>query len=317
MRFVKSNFSKSNLIAAAVIAFGLIGVYLSSGFAEKNRAPLPAGFADEDLALQGARLKGFAFGFEGLLADWYWVRSLQYIGEKVVKDRDKNSKFNLENLRPLNPRLLYPLLDNAATLDPRFTDIYSYGAIVLPAVDARQAVMLAEKGIENNPDKWRLYEQLGYIHWRLGEYEKSAEVYARGSKIEGAPMFMRVMASKMLTAGGDRETARAIYRQMFENAPDRQVKDNAALQLSEIDSLYERDAIQTALQVFKEKSGRCANAWREILPLLQTVKLPENKNLRVDAGGKLVDPSGAPYVLDKENCAVKLDTEKTKIPYMK
>lgn len=311
---MKVNYLESNIIAAAVIVFGLVGVYLSSGFVERNRPALPEGFADEDLSLQGARLRGFSLGFEGLLADWYWMRSLQYIGQKVVADRDKNANFDLENLKPLNPRLLYPLLDNAATLDPRFTAVYSYGAIVLPAIDSEQAVKLIQKGIENNPNQWRLYEQLGYIYWRLGDYGKAAETYSNGARIDGSPPFMKIMASKMLTAGGDRETARAIYEQMLAAAPDQQVKDNAALHLSQLDSLYERDAIRAGLQNFKEKNNRCANNWREILPLLQTVKLPQNKSLRIDAANNLVDPSSAPYILDRENCDVKLDAAKTKIP---
>ncbi len=309
-----SIFSVFHFPFSIIIALGLVGVFLLSGFTERARPPLPDGYADEDLALQGARLKGFSPGFEGLLADWYWVRSLQYIGGKVVKYNDKNENFNLENLKPLNPRLLYPLLDNAATLDPRFTAVYSYGAIVLPAIDRQQAIKLAEKGIENNPEKWRLYEQLGYIYWRLEDYEKAADVYRRGSKVEGAPTFMKVMATNMQTAGGDRATARAVYEQMLASESDKQIRNNADLQLLRLDSLDERDAIRAALQDFKEKNNRCAANWREILPILRTAKLPGNRSLHIDAANNLVDPSGAPYLLDREVCDVKLDEAKSKIP---
>lgn len=305
---------KPTITAIAVIIFGFAGVFALSGFIEKNRPAPPAGIEDEDLALQGARLKGFALGSEGLIADWYWIQALQYIGEKVVRDRETNTNFNLENLNSLNPRLLYPLLDNAATLDPHFTAVYSYGAVILPAIDPQQAVKLTEKGIENNPNEWRLYEHLGYIYWRLGDYEKAADVYKAGAKISGAPPFMLMMASKMKSAGGDRETARAIYEQMLAESTDRQVKDNAALHLLELDSQDERDAIRAALQNFREKTNRCPANWRELLPLLQTVKLRRGKSFRVDKAGNLVDPGSAPYVLDKENCDVRLDEKTTKIP---
>lgn len=305
--------SKFNIVAAIVIVFGLAGVFFASDFVERSRPALPANYADEDLSLQGARLKGFSFGFEGLLADWYWMRSLQYIGEKVVADRERNERFDLENLGRLNPRLLYPLLDNATTLDPKFVAAYSYGAVVLPAIDGEQAVKLVEKGIANNPNEWRLYEQLGYIFWRKNDYERAADAYARGARVDGAPVFLKVMASKMLTAGGDRATARSIYEQMLVAAPDRQVKDNAAMHLAQLDSLDERDALGAALQSFKQKNNRCASAWREILPLLQTAKLPNGRKFRVDAGGNVVDPSGAPYLLDAETCAAKPDEARTKI----
>jgi len=312
---MKLDRTKQTILALAVMVFGFAGVFLLSGFIEKNRPTLPEGFTDEDLALQSAKLKGFSLGFEGLIADWYWMQALQYIGEKVVKDRETNKKLNLENLNGLNPRLLFPLLDNAATLDPQFIAVYSYGAVVLPAIDPQQAIKLTEKGIESNPHEWRLYEKLGYIYWRLGDYERAAAAYEMGAKIPQAAQFMLIMATKMKSAGGDRETARAIYEQMLAESGDRQVRDNAALHLGELDSQDERDAIRSALQTFKTKTNRCANNWREILPLLQPVKLPNNKNFRADNAGNIVDPSGAPYLLDKENCDVKLDEAKTKIPF--
>jgi len=306
--------SKQTFIAIAVIICGLAGVFRLSDSVEKARPALPETYADEDLQLQGARLKGFAFGFEGLLADWYWVRSLQYIGAKIVKNQDANEDLNLENLSSLNPRLLYPLLDNAATLDPRFIAVYSYGAIVLPAIDLQQAIALTKKGIENNPNEWQLYAQLGYIYWRFGDYENAAAVYETGARIAGAPAFMQMMAAKMKTEGADRATARAIYEQMLAASSDEQTRETAALHLLQLDSLDERDAVRAALQNFKTQTSRCANNWREILPLLQTTKLPNGKNFRVDASNNLVDPSGAPYVLDEQICEAKLDAAKTKIP---
>ena len=115
------------MIALAVIVFGFTAVFGLSSFLEKNRVSLPESYEDEDLSLQGKRLKGYALGFEGLLADWYWMRSLQYIGDKVVNS--KAEVLSIDNLRPLNPRLLYPLLDNATDLDPKFITAYSLSLI--------------------------------------------------------------------------------------------------------------------------------------------------------------------------------------------
>ena len=118
----------------------------------------------------------------------------------------------------------------------------------------------------------------------------------------------------MKTEGGSRATARTIYEQMRDESPDEQIRNNAALRLLQFDSLDERDAIQKALNNFKTKNNRCAKNWREIIPLLQMEKLPNGKDFQIDTDENLVDPSGAPYILDEQNCAVKLDEEKTKIP---
>lgn len=299
-------------IAAIIFGFGLI--FVLSDFIESHRPNVSESFTDQDLALQGGKLKGYALGFEGLIADWYWIQSLQYVGDKILKGRKEGKEINLENLKPLNPRLLYPLLDNAADLDPHFLAVYSYGAIVLPAIDAEQAIQITEKGIANNPNEWRLYQHLGYIYWRLGNFEKAAETYEKGAKIPGTPPFFQLMAARMKTQGGSRETARALYQQMLAEAPDSRTKEVARIRISQLDSLDERDAIRAVLHRFKEKNNRCANNWSEILPLLKSFKLPNGKDFRIDKSNNLVDPSDAPYILDKEACDIKLDAAKTKIP---
>lgn len=308
----KKTFGASFLSLVAAIVFGFAAIYFLSGFLEQTRPALPENYADQDLALQGARLKGFALGFEGLIADWYWMQSLQYLGDKIVKNPD--AKISLDNLNALNPRLLYPYLDNATTLDPKFISVYEFGATVLPAIDKDQAVRLLEKGIADNPNEWKLYQHLGYIYWKLGEFDKASEVYAAGANIPNAPKFLQMMTAKTKTEGGSRETARAIYRQMLEQAEDEQTGKIAESRLLELDSLDERDEIRLALQTIKSKTGSCPGSWREILPLLQAVKFPGGKRFRVDDSNNLIDPTDAPYILDRENCDVKLDFEKTKIP---
>ena len=305
--------SKQLFVSLAALIVGFALVFVLSNFTTDNRPALPEQYADEDLALQGARLKGFALGFEGLAADWYWMQSLQYIGDKVIKS---DADINLENLQPLNPRLLYPLLDNATDLDPQFITVYSYGAVVLPAVDPAQAIKIAEKGIANNPQEWRLYQHLGYIYWRLQNYEKAAEVYAEGAKIDGAPPFLRSMAAQMKNQGGSRETARAIYEQMFSEAQDAQTKENAALHLLKLDSLDERDAMRPALEDFQRKNNRCAANWRELFPALRALKTSLGRPLRFDAATLApLDPSNAPYLLQNSNqCDVSIDGNLSKIP---
>lgn len=304
------NQAKQTILVLAVIIFGFAAIYGLSNFNERARPPLPDGYADGDLSVAGGKLKGFALGAEGLIADWYWMKSLQYLGDKI---NNFEGDVNVDDLTPLNPRLLYPYLDNAVSLDPQFITVYEYGANVLPAIDAEKAILLTEKGIRENPDNWRLYHYLGYIQWKMRNYEKASQTYERGAAIKDAPDWMKMMSAKMKTDGGSRETSRVIYRQMFSQAQDAKTKESAALRLLQLQSLDERDAIASVLQKFKEKTDRCAANWREIFPLLQTVKLPDNKDFSIDASNNLVDPGGAPYVLDKEKCVAALGAN-SKIP---
>lgn len=302
--------SKTNALATLVILVGLGLIFYLTGYAERQRPPLPANYEDEDLVLRGTHLKGFVFGAEGLVADWYWMNSLQYMGKKI--STVGLDQLNLEDLSSLNPRLLYPYLNNATELDPEFIAPYSYGATLLPAIDAKDAVVLTEKGIANNPDEWRLYQYLGYIYWRLEDYDKAAETYAKGSEIAGAPIFMRMMAARMKTEGGSRDVAREMYNQILAEAEDESSRQNAELRLLQIDSLEEREMIAAALSDFRTANMRCPANWSELLPTLQR-KTREARRLRIDRTNNIVDPSGVPYLLNRTNCTVELGAG-TKIP---
>ena len=286
-----------------------------SGYIERTKPALPESFADSDLSMNGSRLKGFALGMEGLLADWYWFRGLQYIGGKMLANRERG--VDLEDLTSINPRLLYPMLQNATDLDPHFIGAYQYGAIVMPSIDKEKAIEFAKKGIANNPTRWRLYQHLGFIYWKLGRYEDAAATYQKGAEMPGASSFMELMAASMRSEGGSRSTARSIYRQMLADSTEEAVTITAERRLNELDWFDQRDAINGVLAIFKDQNGRCANSFGEIAGLLSQVSLPDGGHFQIDAGSRLVDPTEAPYVLDKETCTVQLDKEKTTLPIQK
>lgn len=298
------------LLAILICGFGAI--YLAGLRLENLEPQINKGLADEDLYFKADQLNLIGSDFKGLIADWYWVNSLQYMGNKLL---NSEGDVNINDMRSLSPRLLYPMLDTAATLDPRFVTIYSYGAAILPSIDGNQAIKLLEKGIAANPENWRLYHNLGYIYWQQKNYSKAAELYAEGSKKNGAPVFMRQMSASMLAQGGSREFAKQVYSQMFESAEDEQTKSFAELRFSQVQSLDERDAILKVLENFRQKNNRCASSWAEIFKDLRSISLPDKNSLNFDKNGTPIDPTAAPYLLENESgkCSVNLSQD-SKIP---
>jgi len=234
--------------------------------------------------------------FNGLAADWYWMRSLQYVGRKIL---DHEGDIALDDLSKLNLNLLAPLLDNATTLDPQFMEPYEYAAVVLPAIDVQEAIRITRKGIDANPDAWRLYHQLGYIYWQQQDYSAAAEVYERGAQLPGAPVWMQAMKARMAAEGGSRATARDIYTHMFEQSADESIKDMARRRLMQLDSWDVRDALRKVLSAHKVRTGRCPANWRDVEQTLRALRAP------LDRSGSPLDPSGAPYVLQTATCDVE------------
>ncbi len=298
----RSRVRLSGLVLAVALLIGSFAVYFLSNAAGASRTPVPESAIDDDLSLEGKRLKGFVFGAEGLIADVYWMQSLQYLGDKFV-NAPPDQVISLDDLRPLNPRLLYPYLDNATDLDPGFMAAYSYGATVLPAIDPATAIKFTEKGIASNPENFRLYQYLGFIYWKLHRYDEAAAAYERGSEQPGAPPFMKAMAAFMASNAGSRETARAMYRQMSDSG-DQQTRLNAEYRLNELDAEEQVEAINARLSDYQKKNGSCVRSLKDIVPALGAVKLAGGAQFQQTAAGEIVDPKLAPYVLDSAACSV-------------
>lgn len=251
----------------------------------------------EDLYVSASAARRLALGFDGLAADWYWLRALQYVGRKTTAHK---GVLQLDDLGPLQLNALAPLLERATTLDPQFIAAYEYGALVLPAVDAEAAVRLIEKGIRENPRAWRLHSYLGYIRWQQGRFAEAAAAYGAGARVEGAPPWMSAMAAQMSTKGGSRETSRAIYEVMFRTTDDEQMKALAFRRLVQLQSLDERDALRRLLSQQRERAGRCPADWRGLDAQLRAARF------KLDASGSPLDPTGVPYKLTGERCDAEL-----------
>lgn len=285
---------------AVLILFIVLGLGSSAVLThsiEETRS-LSATRVDADaLYVSPEAARRMSLSFNGLAADWYWMRSLQYLGRKIVAHE---GGLRLDDLSELDLKHLSSLLDQSTTLDPRFMAAYEFGAVVLPAVDQEAAIRLLKKGIRENPREWRLYHHLGYIHWRRDEFNEASEAYMRGSEIEGAPAWMRLMAAQMQTQGGSRETARTIYARMYEETDDEKVKELALLRLAQVNSLDERDRLRSMLHSARERTGNCPRVWSEISDQMRAARF------RLDGTLAPLDPSDTPYVLDSASCEAKL-----------
>jgi len=279
----------------AVVVLGMAAFIGLARWLDANRPVADQSLEDESLYLSDRTARRVSLAFNGLAADWYWMRSLQYVGRKVMSVPES---VEIDSLEQVNLKLLPQLLDTATTLDPEFKEPYEYAAVVLPAVNVQEAIRIMRKGIAANPDSFRLYQHLGYIYWQQGDYQAAGHTYGKGAQLSGAPPFMRAMQAKMNAEGGSRSTAREIYKQMYEQSSDTRVQEMAQRRLMQLDSLDQREAFERVLSAYKERLNRCPSSWKELEPILRG-RVP------LDQSGAPIDPSGSHYIL-KPGCSVTL-----------
>jgi tetratricopeptide (TPR) repeat protein len=242
----------------------------------------PQATLDEVLFLSSPKvIKRVSLGYDGLLACIYWTRAVQYFG---YRHHSFAASYNL----------LAPLLEITTHLDPHLLVAYEFGTSFLApqpphgAGQPERAIELMEYGIQNNPDNWRLYYDLGFVYYmELGDYKKAAETFERGSHVPNAHPFLKVMAAQMAQHAGEYETARMLWSATYQTTQDKQIRDNAVEHLRALRVDEDVQHLQEAVTRFGERTGR--------LPL-SMAELVAAEGL----AGTPVDPDGHPYKLTPE-----------------
>jgi len=207
-----------------VLPAGFAGIWRLQHVIDTQRASLSQE-RDDVLLLSRKLVKVMSLEYAPLLADIYWTRAVQYYGNKHLR-----GQANLE--------LLWPLLDITTTLDPNLLISYRFGAMFLsqaaPGGAGRPdlAVQLIQRGIKENPEYWRLYEDLGFIYYfDLKDYQKASEAFLEGSKNPNAKLWMKVMAAKIAAEGESLETSTFLWKDIYDSTPDPTIKKTALLHL--------------------------------------------------------------------------------------
>src|SRR5208282_1697534 len=176
---------KTTIIASACLILSLAA---SSFVLHRTDQLRLQGTLDEILFVSSPKvIKRASLGYDGLMACIYWTRAVQYFG---YRHHNFAASYNL----------LAPLLGITTHLDPHLLVAYEFGASFLApkpphgAGQPEQAIQLMEYGIQNNPDNWKLYYDLGFVYYmNLKDYSKAADAFERGSKVPNAHPFLRLL----------------------------------------------------------------------------------------------------------------------------
>ena len=99
-------FTKRDGALLLTVLVGLASVVGLSRWIDAHRPAANQSIEEEELYLNAATVKRLSLGFNGLAADWYWMRSLQYVGGKIINFPEH---VPLDHLGQLNLKLLAPL----------------------------------------------------------------------------------------------------------------------------------------------------------------------------------------------------------------
>jgi len=232
----------------------------------------------------GKSLCHLSLGYEGLLADIYWTRAVQYYGRQRLT---RSGRFDL----------LGPLLQITTTLDPQLIVAYRFGAVFLAekppsgAGQPLQALQLLRRGIVANPDYWRLWQDLGFVYyWDLQDYAGASRAFRIGSERPGAQVWLKTLAAAAAAEGGEHETSRLLWSEIYHQADNEQIRRSAQDHLAALAAQEDLGRLNSLLLRYRELFGQPARALGEIVAAGLLSRVP-------------VDPSGVPYIVNSQGQA--------------
>jgi hypothetical protein len=266
--------------------------------ARETRFALPVP-AERVLYLRsGKAADRLALSFDAVMADVYWIRTIQHYG-RDYKNRTRGNRFEL----------LYPLLDLTTSLDPRFLIAYRFGATFLAAQPpegpgrADQAIALLEKGLHATPGQWKLAHDIAFIHYfHTRDFKQAGEWFERAASMPGAPSWLGPLAATTLAHGGNRQGARQMLIGMSQSDEEyiRRVANKALQQLAALETI---DALTAVVEQFHTREGRYPGSWGDMIRVGALRTVP-------------VDESGVPFAYDPVSHAVTIGPNSDLLPLL-
>jgi len=224
-------------------------------------------------------LRLFSLGFEGLAADFVWIKGAIYFGSNY---RKRGFRF------PWMARLL----DLATDLDPLYYDIYWYGSSLLP--DVRQSIRLLKKGMKYFPDNWKFPEMIGFnYHYYLKDYKSAGKFYEIAATKPGHPPFVPSLASRFYTKAGELEAAIRVLKGFYDTTKRKDLKREFGLRIVQLQNIR---MLQQVVDHYHSALGRYPESLKELVEegFLQT--LPK-------------EPFGGTFYFDRKSRRVKSSTD--------
>ena len=272
---MKRSWARTGVCIALLVAC----LYAATGELKKLQQLQPAARIEEVLYVSSPKaIHRMFLGYNGLAAAIYWTRTVQYFGQKQIF---KSDRFDL----------LDPLLRLTTSLDPQLVVAYHFGSVFLAqpgpfgAGEPYKAIDLVQRGIKENPTEWKLWVDLGFIHYmELNDFVGAAHALEQGSEIPGAHPFLKTSAASLAQRGGDRETARTLWTFALESTKDELIRDNAIkhLRALEVDEVVPK--LEELVSRFRERTGAQPRSFVELTAKGWLRRIP-------------VDPTGHPYKL--------------------
>jgi len=191
-------------LAAAALAVTSVAAHRAL-----EASPLPQVTTLEEALPSIPVLRVAALGYAPLVADYYWLRSLNEFGQnRMVRARYPN---------------LIALMSRVLALDHKFLRAYHFAgtALTVKELDPAPSIAMLEQGLVERPDDWYIAFLLGFNRYYFAhDLAGAARALALAARSPEAPPITGPLAARLAAASGEPEVGLTLIDSILETVTD-------------------------------------------------------------------------------------------------
>lgn len=213
----------NSIVPYFVLAIALSGA-VSVGFYVNQTSRLANAKKREPVIVPPALIEHFTFGFQELIADVLWIRSIQNFEFCGGEYSGLGFSTNLQKEIQMCKRgWIFQMLDAVTRVSPRYKIAYTRGAIMLSVVvnDLDGADFLFRRGIDVFPNDWYVNYSAAY-HFAIEMNDKASAaraVEAAAKAGNGAPAWLPLLAARFYSDAGQVEFGLKALKDFYKDQP--------------------------------------------------------------------------------------------------
>jgi enoyl-CoA hydratase/carnithine racemase len=205
----------------------------------------------------GKALRLASFGQRLTLADLYWLRLVQYVGERAITE-------------DTHWEALFPLADLVTDLDPRYGYAYQVAGSDLSGLAGRveESDRILQKGMRNVPDRWSLPFLLAVNKFLYeGKFDEAAFYARRAAEVGGRPHLALLAANLSLVADREDEyrTAASFLEESIRQAETPDLRLQLKQRLAKVRTYETLSRVEKAIAAFRTRFIRAPFALEELV----------------------------------------------------
>ncbi|MGH9884710.1 MAG: tetratricopeptide repeat protein [bacterium] len=231
----------------------------------------------------GNALRVLSLGFERLVADLFWVRTVYYVGDEAAGNAGYPSAERLANL--------------VTDIDPNFDTVYVLMSSVMNGLrtDPDAAIRLLEKGARNS-NYWRIHFLLGFNYFmEKQDYERGAQALQKAVDL-GGPPYLQFLVTRLYAHVGEADTAMSFIQARLIHEESPKIRKRLEKRFSDLWINRDTASIDQAIEKYSAAHGRAPERVDE---LVEGGFLPKQPR----------DPKGGVYTIESGHASSAIPYE--------